>query len=841
MKQKNKQFDDFLSESRIFSIFYIKKVISLEIKKQISMILCEKMNEISTSIMSFYITNFSMPDTSPPNQIQNALIPPPKISRILPSTAPNKIAEEIKNIMQNCISDILHEITKNENIQKHNKIQGNDIQLQNENIKLKNQLEKITKEYYKELNALREQIYQKNASKKSTKSLNLIRYFKIEDGLSAEICELMNTKIKEIKDLVEEKMQFYQETNLFLSGELKKYELLSPQDYPLIKMNLAELFSKIKKLYSGKTDIIWEGLKNGFEAEFIANLVDEKYGRASEIPYEIIKKEFEKLKIEITDIVKGHNFELQSKINNLEQKVWDYERKLTLLKYETAKNILDKTKPEIQQMNDLLIDAKQDIMFLLNEKRQAQFSYDKLKSELDLLKSKYDQNEILKFDFDTIENRNKKDKISLLQTAVLIILKNKLINDILNTENSYNKTQSEFGIKFDIEIQTNLNDIHREICYKHELDEQKNKQEIIEKSLPKIEKLDKQTQTNKILENTIIQNIQTSNQEPIQIKQNQTNCEYENKESVRKIYSTAPILNPISAQEASPTSKNKIILIEEADSMPETGKMNNQLIVKATYKSQNITQKDFYKSNENNQNSRNRSLFSANSCNQIDQNSMNNNEIMLKKKKISGYLNYNNNSPIKHNSKISRNSGIHYAVQTAEKSLKSHYALRPEARIRKKSDFQNDTNFEQHNSIVDLNKSFLPNKIEKRNITPLAMNSSGKILANNIRMSITPNAVELGTEENTEKLIGLISKKSKCITFQSMKSYIKKGKQQQKFQIPKNKKNIEISQKSIKQFKYEVPLNITSVGFTNERIKKINKIPKCICPPQDWPKNTSDT
>eukprot|EP01022_Parablepharisma_sp_SALTPOND_P000905 TRINITY_DN105226_c0_g1_i1.p1 TRINITY_DN105226_c0_g1~~TRINITY_DN105226_c0_g1_i1.p1 ORF type:complete len:436 (-),score=54.96 TRINITY_DN105226_c0_g1_i1:1846-3153(-) len=334
-----KKFDQLLLESGNFTsnLFVIVNERSEEILTAFN----SKANKISGILTSFYISQTAQEDNTSPSKIEHGLIPPPKLFKIHPSSAPNKTCEDIKAIIQELVLDVVTTLkNKYEKLPLPNSLELENKGLKQEVKKLKDQLEKVTQTYYKELNALREQLFQRHVQGEGSKVT--MRFFKVEDGLSPETCVLLNNRIKEIKDGVEEKLKKQNEIIMKLSKENRKYELLTPQDYPLVKMDLVELFAKVKKLYSNDKDKIWNGLSKGMNADYLADLVDEKYGRASAIPKEIIQEEMEKIRAEVIDYVKTANFVLQNQVRELEQKAKNMEQNLLDRKGITEKLLYDK-------------------------------------------------------------------------------------------------------------------------------------------------------------------------------------------------------------------------------------------------------------------------------------------------------------------------------------------------------------------------------------------------------------------------------------------------------------------------------------------------------------------
>ncbi len=79
--------------------------------------------------------------------------------------------------------------------------------------------------YLKELNSMRMQLIQKEDKKKKYEYID-IRFFEPTEIISKDMCQVLNSKLKEVKDLYEKSLRRFDETNLKLQHQIDTYQRL---------------------------------------------------------------------------------------------------------------------------------------------------------------------------------------------------------------------------------------------------------------------------------------------------------------------------------------------------------------------------------------------------------------------------------------------------------------------------------------------------------------------------------------------------------------------------------------------------------------------------------------
>jgi len=268
MKGKENFFKSISDISKIFIYPLIAKASATHIISSFT----KRANEISAIITSFYISQMS-------NITLNNDLPFNPLKKLIPNAAPNKAFEDIKKVIEELVMEVVNCLNPTKylsQIEEQKLIQETEKQQLNQIIeRTKRQLEKITFSYYQELNSLREQLYPIH---KRDKQYNVAaKYFNIEDGLSDEVCTLLNARIKEVKSGIENKLREYHIKILELTSIIKKYEMLTPKDYPLVKKNLVDLFWNIRKIYDGDRMKLRDELIKGMGDDYLESLFQGKF------------------------------------------------------------------------------------------------------------------------------------------------------------------------------------------------------------------------------------------------------------------------------------------------------------------------------------------------------------------------------------------------------------------------------------------------------------------------------------------------------------------------------------------------------------------------------------
>ncbi len=289
-------------------------------------------SEISGIFTSFYIANVAQQSQAPasPSKIQHALFDPPRPLTLCPSSAPNKAAEEVKVVIQELVLETVAAVSRGRAKDGHGAdvIQDENRELRAELEQRKEQLAKLTETYYKELNVLREQLFRQHTTK-TTETAVPVRFFAVEDGLPEQMCAILNLRLKEVKDGIEERLAESEKAVRNATEELQRYRSLSRKDYPLAGKPLSQTLSKLKQIFSPNRDAFWEGLASGIGTEYLCDLVEERCGRPPAVPISELKQEINAVRVEARDMVLIQLQEAKMRCLESEKRADELERGLT--------------------------------------------------------------------------------------------------------------------------------------------------------------------------------------------------------------------------------------------------------------------------------------------------------------------------------------------------------------------------------------------------------------------------------------------------------------------------------------------------------------------------------
>ena len=147
-----------------------------------------------------------------------------------------------------------------------------------------------------------------------------VRFFNVEDGLSSDIRKMLNDRIKEVKLLSEQQLAKRNEEIVRLRDKVKKYELLTPKDYPLVNLDVIQLFRNVKMIH--REELITKGIEQSFGINYLETITQHKMQvETAELNEYNTKKEINILRIELVKLVKDEIIELRLRIKELEEQI----------------------------------------------------------------------------------------------------------------------------------------------------------------------------------------------------------------------------------------------------------------------------------------------------------------------------------------------------------------------------------------------------------------------------------------------------------------------------------------------------------------------------------------
>jgi hypothetical protein len=101
--------------------------------------------------------------------------------------------------------------------------------------------------------------------------------FSVELGLDKEICDLLNTKIKQVS--VEFTSTINQQKNHIdiLTNKIKKYQVLTPKTFKFAELSIEEVMSTLAILYRDSF-FIYKALTLAYPKDFFLGCIEDQYG-----------------------------------------------------------------------------------------------------------------------------------------------------------------------------------------------------------------------------------------------------------------------------------------------------------------------------------------------------------------------------------------------------------------------------------------------------------------------------------------------------------------------------------------------------------------------------------
>ena len=125
-----------------------------------------------------------------------------------------------------------------------------------------------------------------------------VKFFDEEDGIDQTIKDILNERIKYLKEVYEERINHHLVFQRDLMIQLARYKALTPDSYGFLNYTLDEVFSNIK-IVENDGEVIWKSMKNVFGKTFFFPQIQYEYSQSfSEKDKQILDDEINKIKDE---------------------------------------------------------------------------------------------------------------------------------------------------------------------------------------------------------------------------------------------------------------------------------------------------------------------------------------------------------------------------------------------------------------------------------------------------------------------------------------------------------------------------------------------------------------
>lgn len=125
-----------------------------------------------------------------------------------------------------------------------------------------------------------------------------MKYFDETEGLDPTVTQILNEKLKYVKEIYEQRIQDHIKYQHKLMIELVKYKSLTPDSYGFLNYTLEEIFQNLR-IVEMDADKIWNTMKSVFGKTFFTVQVQHEYNQSfSENDKKVLEEEIVKIKNE---------------------------------------------------------------------------------------------------------------------------------------------------------------------------------------------------------------------------------------------------------------------------------------------------------------------------------------------------------------------------------------------------------------------------------------------------------------------------------------------------------------------------------------------------------------
>ena len=215
--------------------------------------------------------------------------------------------------------------------------------------------------YLKELNNLRMQLMLKEDKKRKFEYLD-IRFFEPTEILSKDMCQILNSKLKELKDLYERSLRRFDETNHKLQSQIDIYQKLEKDGnvgIKFVEMTAEQVVRKLKIVCKESREI-WKAFDQHFGYGFFFDVLETEFGITPETRDTLIKRfnvEITKFKNAASTQISSITSKTHSELERLRKDLDERNLEISLLKSKHLIEI-DRVRNDIEGAMEVKLQAQ---------------------------------------------------------------------------------------------------------------------------------------------------------------------------------------------------------------------------------------------------------------------------------------------------------------------------------------------------------------------------------------------------------------------------------------------------------------------------------------------------
>lgn len=243
------------------------------------------------------------------------------------------------------------------------------------------------------------QLAQKEDKRKKFEYLD-IRFFEPTEIISNDMCQILNTKLKEVKDLYERSLKRIDDNNRKLNAQIDIYQRLEKDGnvgVKFVEMSAEQVVRKLKIICKESREI-WKAFDTHFGYGFFFDVLESEFGITPETRDTLIKRfnaEINKFKNAASTQITSITSKTHSELERLRKELEERNLELSLLKSKHLIEI-DRVKSDIEGAMDVKLQAqlvkqfrifdneKQEIYAQLRELELAAGDFKQAKRDFDL-------------------------------------------------------------------------------------------------------------------------------------------------------------------------------------------------------------------------------------------------------------------------------------------------------------------------------------------------------------------------------------------------------------------------------------------------------------------------
>lgn len=184
---------------------------------------------------------------------------------------------------------------------------------------------------------MRMQLIIKDDKKKKKYEYIDIRFFEPTEIISKDMCTVLNSKLKEVKDLYEKSLRRFEETNLKLQNQIDTYQRLEKDGnvgIKFIEMSAEQVVQKLKIICKESCEI-WRAFDQHYGYGFFFDVLEKEFGITPETRDTLIKRfntEINKFKSAASTQISSITEKTHNELDRLRKELDERNLEISLLK-----------------------------------------------------------------------------------------------------------------------------------------------------------------------------------------------------------------------------------------------------------------------------------------------------------------------------------------------------------------------------------------------------------------------------------------------------------------------------------------------------------------------------